>query len=109
MNARSRKWRKNNPEKAKAVYRKHRYGVTPEFFDEQFEKQNGLCAVCKINVATDIDHSHETEQVRGLLCGSCNRALGLLQENREILQSAMDYLTLWNGNFCDGIKNDNRK
>ena len=85
------------------------FGITIEEAWDQFEKQNGLCAVCKINVATDIDHSHETEQVRGLLCGSCNRALGLLQENREILQSAMDYLTLWNGNFCDGIKNDNRK
>ncbi len=95
MKERSRRWRKADPERAKAVYRKHRYGVSADFFDTQFNKQGGLCAVCKLKPATDIDHSHLTEKVRGLLCGSCNRGLGLFGENTNILQSAMNYLHEW--------------
>jgi hypothetical protein len=95
MKERSRRWRATNPEKAKAVYRKQRYGVAPGFFDTQFVKQNGMCAVCKVRCATDIDHSHTTEKVRGLLCGSCNRALGLFEEDVNVLQSAIDYLNEW--------------
>ena len=42
--------------------------------------------------ALNVDHDHTTGKVRELLCHNCNRALGLLQENVEIIQSALDYL-----------------
>lgn len=39
-----------------------------------------------------VDHDHTTGKVRGLLCHNCNRALGLLQDNKSYLQSAINYL-----------------
>jgi len=39
-----------------------------------------------------VDHCHEGGQVRGLLCHNCNRALGLLKDDVDTLQKAIDYL-----------------
>lgn len=39
-----------------------------------------------------IDHDHLTGKVRGLLCHNCNRALGLLKDDINILQRAIEYL-----------------
>ena len=42
-----------------------------------------------------IDHDHKTLEFRGWLCGACNRAIGMLGDNIEGLQKAINYL---NGN-----------
>ena len=55
-------------------------------------RQNGVCAVCGVGGKLHVDHDHETGLVRGLLCGSCNRALGLLKDNVDSLKMAIDYL-----------------
>ena len=39
-----------------------------------------------------VDHDHITGKVRGLLCGSCNRALGLIKDNLETLVRLQKYL-----------------
>jgi hypothetical protein len=42
-----------------------------------FEGQSGVCAICGRPPGAkrlDVDHNHETGKIRGLLCGSCNRA-----------------------------------
>lgn len=39
-----------------------------------------------------VDHDHKTGKVRGLLCHNCNRALGLLKDNKEIIQNCLSYL-----------------
>lgn len=72
---------------------KSRYGITPEDYEKMFKKQKGKCAICGIKKdKLDIDHCHTTKKVRGLLCGSCNRALGLLKDNTEFLNNAIKYL-----------------
>jgi len=71
--------------------RRARYGITPEDFTELWEKQKGKCALCH-NAATDVDHDHATEKVRGLLCHSCNTALGQFGDTIQGLQKAIDYL-----------------
>lgn len=53
------------------------------------------CAICCGNSGVrrlHIDHDHNTGKVRGLLCGKCNRALGYLNDNKELLQKAIAYL-----------------
>lgn len=59
-------------------------------------EQNYKCAICnedfKKNEKICIDHNHETDKVRGLLCGKCNTGLGLFNDDKEILINAAIYL-----------------
>lgn len=93
-----RKWEKENPEedrrKARRYALKSLFGLTPEEWQKINDSQGGVCAICKgvSDKALCVDHSHKTGKVRGLLCGKCNRALGLLQDSPEITLSATEYL-----------------
>jgi hypothetical protein len=57
-------------------------------------KQNNCCAIChvKVNGPLHMDHNHSTGKFRGLLCGSCNRALDLFHDNVQSLRNAIVYL-----------------
>ena len=39
-----------------------------------------------------IDHCHDTDTFRGWLCHCCNRGLGMMYDDVEMLQRAIDYL-----------------
>jgi len=39
-----------------------------------------------------IDHCHDTDTFRGWLCHNCNRGVGLMNDDVEMLQKAIDYL-----------------
>ena len=77
--------------------RKRQYGVTPEMLQEMIEDQDGKCAICKTDKPGGkgdwhIDHNHQTNKVRGLLCQKCNQGLGLFNDSPRLLESALDYL-----------------
>jgi len=59
------------------------YGITQAEYGTMLERQGGLCAICTIPMSpgkgTHVDHDHITDQVRGLLCSSCNHSLGHLE------------------------------
>jgi len=59
-----------------------------------YKKQHGKCAICrkKKKKNLDVDHCHKSGQVRGLLCNSCNQALGYLNEDENIMRNAIEYL-----------------
>lgn len=74
-------------------------------FDHWTEKQKAnrdldrsmtfKCAICRDNITGSgihIDHCHDTDVVRGLLCQRCNTGLGLFRDDTLILKWAMDYL-----------------
>lgn len=97
---RQRELGKSTPSDLRANLR--RYGLTPEQWQEMFEAQNGVCAIClkpETRVAKGrlqrlaVDHDHDTGRVRGLLCSFCNTGIGCLQDDTEILRSAITYLT----------------
>ena len=82
---------------------KRQYNITKEEFFKILNDQNNKCKICNIDLiifstkhnksnTLCIDHCHETGQVRGFLCNNCNRALGLLKDNENILISAYNYL-----------------
>ncbi len=74
---------------------KNTYGLYPEHYAFILNYQNNKCAVCKRGFLNDkvcVDHNHQTNKVRGLLCDNCNRGLGLLADSEEILQNAIQYL-----------------
>ena len=82
-------------------YYQRTYKVSLKTVKEMLEKQNNLCAICN-TVGFDmfdmtkgqlvVDHCHSTGVVRGMLCHNCNRGLGLFQDNKEFLKTAIKYL-----------------
>jgi hypothetical protein len=86
--------------------RQRKFGITPEWFRAQHEKQGGVCAICKkpetrkrMGLIHDlaVDHNHTTGAVRELLCHACNVLIGYARENPEILRAAVAYLERHNG------------
>ena len=78
-----------------------RLNLTEEQYDQMFIDQEHKCAICeKIETRTIkgkvtrlcLDHDHETELARQLLCHNCNMMLGSAKDNIETLQSAIEYL-----------------
>lgn len=71
-----------------------RFNITVEEYDALFELQGGVCAICRLtsNIALAVDHCHQTGRVRGLLCNSCNLALGNFKDDPLRLKSALNYL-----------------
>jgi hypothetical protein len=80
------------------------YGLTIEQVEQIEKDQNHCCKICGKHESLNgkdkrgnrkklsVDHDHTTGQVRGLLCDSCNPALGGFKDNIESLQKAIDYL-----------------
>lgn len=106
-----REYRQRNPDKIKArrdasrdkrrVYDRNRsrqktlksYGLTVEQYDKLVEQQEGKCAICgRVPDRLVVDHSHETGVVRGLLCRTCNAALGIFNDDPAVVIAAARYL-----------------
>ena len=82
-------------------YTLKKFGMTLQCYDKMLRDQNYSCAICgtKENIVHKktarsfaVDHNHETGEVRGLLCNTCNRGLGLFKDNITVLESAAEYL-----------------
>jgi uncharacterized Zn finger protein (UPF0148 family) len=109
---RARKWHANNRERhlvymaerrraqpmaVKNSALKSQFGITIEDYQRIFEKQGGVCAICQKTPQQNgkrlaVDHCHRSSQVRGLLCSTCNQALGLFKDKIEFLKAAISYL-----------------
>lgn len=84
-------------------YQIRKVGCSSELYNKLLESQGGKCGICKAvqghkskfgtACRLAVDHSHQTKKVRGLLCNSCNRGLGLFQDSANLLRAAADYLT----------------
>ena len=60
-------------------------------------KSTSTCQLCGSEDKLVPDHCHETGKVRGVLCGSCNRALGVLGDTKDSIQNVLTYLGVNNG------------
>lgn len=71
---------------------RHKYGISQRQVDAMKARQGGLCAICRGGSSLHVDHDHDTGVVRGLLCGNCNRAIGLLAHDQSRMRAAIAYL-----------------
>lgn len=94
----NRKGRENRKKNhgSRGYHLKYRYGITQDEFNKIIELQDGLCAICQKSPTGakpwHVDHDHSTGRVRGILCHSCNTALGNFKDDPEILRKALEYL-----------------
>lgn len=82
---------------------KRRFGLSREDYNKKLEIQNYVCAICKQSeTAIDarvgslkslaVDHCHNSNKIRELLCWRCNGTLGKIEDNVELLQKMINYL-----------------
>jgi hypothetical protein len=92
-----------NPEKAKQqdwkYYLKKRFKLTLEEVDAMWKVQDGECAnygcqtkLQKGKSGACIDHDHNTGKIRGILCRTCNLALGHAKDSVIVLSGLVTYL-----------------
>jgi|APCry1669188879_1035177.scaffolds.fasta_scaffold02054_10 hypothetical protein len=93
-----------DPVKNRETNLKRLYGITLDDYDRMLVEQKGVCKLCgtsdpggrqsgrgKVNVFF-VDHCHKSGNVRGLLCNTCNRAIGQVKENIDFFENAIAYL-----------------
>ena len=91
-------YHKQNKDKRREYHLKSTYGIDEAEWNRMFEAQGGRCAICgsedpKGNHGVfHVDHCHTTGKVRGLLCDTCNRGLGMFYDNTNTLKNAIEYL-----------------
>lgn len=117
LNNSTKRWRANNPDKIKEIRKKtdlkrkqsrrethllSNYNLTLLEYNKLVEKQKNLCLICNrpeklLDRAKNIrplvvDHCHTTGKIRGLLCASCNLAIGNFEDRIDYLENAILYL-----------------
>lgn len=98
VEARRQELRAADPEKFRALDKwraiKRKYGLTEGQYLALFDRQSGRCAICRDELVDvpHIDHDHATGAVRGLLCFTCNTALGKFRDDVAVLERAISYL-----------------
>ena len=66
-----------------------------ELYNQFMEDQGGKCAICQKLPGEKrrfhMDHDHETLEVRGLLCFSCNSKLGFVEKYFDMILRYLGY------------------
>lgn len=90
-----------NPDYYRDIKLRHLYGVSYEIYEQMLADQGGVCAICEseetytVNGSVrmlSVDHDHVSGAVRGLLCQTCNAAIGFFGDRPELLMRAAEYL-----------------
>lgn len=83
-----------NREKVREQTRTRKYGITPAR-QQELLRQYKSCAICNSDGGARglfVDHDHDTGEVRGLLCRSCNLGVGFFNDSPATLRKAAVYL-----------------
>lgn len=68
-------------------------GIDPDVAARLLAENDGKCEICKVDLIQPVvDHCHNSQKVRGILCNPCNLLLGFAKDSPEILNSAIAYL-----------------
>jgi hypothetical protein len=79
-------------------YYNRNYNISYQEVQDMIEEQKHRCKICNKQEGTTkltkfvVDHCHTTGEIRGILCGKCNTALGHLEDDVARLARAIEYL-----------------
>lgn len=76
----------------RARHLRNKYGMTEAERDAMVGEQFGICCICLDAPAEHVDHDHGTGRVRGVLCFSCNAALGQFKDRPDVIRRAAAYV-----------------
>ena len=90
------------------------YRITEDEYDDLRAAQNYECAICHIHeddidlkrvggrpradgaslvkFALQVDHCHDRDAIRGLLCPDCNSGIARLRDDPAVMRRAADYV-----------------
>lgn len=104
-------WQEKNKDRIKK-YRKNgdlkkRFGISLDDYNKMLKAQEGLCAICLqpekqrcyktgVTYNLSVDHCHKIGTIRALLCNRCNRTLGMVNDDIELLEHMINYLKSFN-------------
>jgi hypothetical protein len=75
-----------------------KYGLTPQSWRELFDSQDSRCAICGTEdngkKRFHVDHDHDSGEVRGILCTTCNVGIGSFKDDADLVFKAFSYLTM---------------
>lgn len=95
---RAKAWNDSHSEHRRNWHLFKNFGVSHDWYEKTLADQGGGCAICGSKTSRGnrkylhVDHDHATGKVRGLLCGPCNRGIGQLGDDIELLKAAIGYL-----------------
>lgn len=111
--AKGKRFRETKPITYRRLWVKHslkrNYGLTPQQYEDMLEAQGGCCAICRKALVSQtddarprlgqpadnvgrVDHCHETNTIRGILCFGCNVGLGKFGDDEDLMLTAVRYL-----------------
>lgn len=79
------KHREKYLQKAHIRHRLARTGIDEKMYSQIMCLQGGRCPICHCDLQDThghADHNHDTKEPRGILCGSCNRAEGMIRRTK---------------------------
>lgn len=91
------KWKRGGGSYCRACKNKHSRDLYPyrKRRRELYATARNTCAICrKSGRKLVIDHNHQTGAFRGILCNTCNSAIGMLRDSREMLSRLGDYVRM---------------
>ncbi len=79
---------------------RRKYGLSSDQYQSLLIEQDSKCTICgtkqeDFKRKLSVDHDHITGQIRGLLCFKCNSAIGLLNDDPELIKKAYKYIKSW--------------
>lgn len=113
-------WRKQNRERALEIQRNsalrrrlRQRGLDPVAYDNLLKRSGNACEICGggpcgAKSMLSVDHCHETNHTRGLLCDPCNLGLGYFKHNPDLLRAAIDYLAMSSPPCEPGVWDDTK-
>jgi hypothetical protein len=91
------KYKENNANKKAKEWKtdhqvRKRYGIDAETYKQRMSSSSS-CEICGKQDNLCYDHCHQTMRFRGILCRSCNKAIGALGDTLQSVLSAVKYLS----------------
>jgi len=70
------------------------YDISTDEYYRMVDKQNGKCLICNTFMGNKlvVDHDHNINKIRGLLCKRCNILVGMIEKFSFLIPEVRKYL-----------------